>query len=89
MGESKHLRFCMGLLVVASILITSCEGPEEEEEEEESGLPAWCNVRQSHYTQGVRVCLDGALQECQADGRWTKIEKDCKSLEHPRNLNSN
>lgn len=78
MGESRFLRSCMGLLVVTCILMTSCEGSEEEEEEEENGLPAWCNVGQAHYNQGVRVCLDGALQECQADGKWTKIDKDCK-----------
>jgi len=69
----------MGLIVAASIAITSCkESEDEEEEEEEASMPAWCSVGSSHYNRGAQVCLNGTMQECQANGQWAKTEKECK-----------
>lgn len=79
MGESKRRRICLGLVVAATILVTSCEGAEEEEEEEEASMPAWCNVGNSHYNRGARACQDGVMHECRANGEWVKTETACNS----------
>jgi len=79
MGESRCRWILMGLIVAASIAITSCkESEDEEEEEEEASMPAWCSVGSSHYNRGAQVCLNGTMQECQANGQWAKTEKECK-----------
>ena len=80
MGESRCRWILMGLIVAASIAITSCKESEdeEEEEEEEASMPAWCSVGSSHYNRGAQVCLNGTMQECQANGQWAKTEKECK-----------
>jgi len=79
MGELKIRRICLALAITASILLMACEGAEEEEEEEEASMPAWCNVGNSHYNRGARVCRDGVLQVCEANGKWAKTETACKS----------